>query len=128
PFFVDRFATMDWLIATPAGTAAWQDGALRFGPPMPKSATPDDAVLDELWLTYYRTTFNPARLKLKAMAAEMPRHYWRNMPETSLIPDMIADASERVSGMRERPPDDAPLFAERIAARGRPAADEPATP
>src|SRR5690606_11766055 len=31
PFFVDRFTNMDWLIATPVGTAAWHGGALSFG-------------------------------------------------------------------------------------------------
>src|SRR5262245_43045258 len=59
-FFVDRFAGMDWLIATPLGTAAWGDGRLVFGPPVDKPPDTSDAVLDELWLTYYRTTFNPS--------------------------------------------------------------------
>ena len=51
-----------------------------------KPASDEDRVLDEVWLTYYRTTFNPARVRVKAMTAEMPRQYWRNMPETALSP------------------------------------------
>jgi probable DNA metabolism protein len=35
PFFVDRFASMAWMIATPIGTALWKDGALTYGAAMP---------------------------------------------------------------------------------------------
>lgn len=117
PFFVDRFPSMDWLIATPLGTALWQNGELRYGPPAAKPAGDDDAVLDELWLTYYRTTFNPARLRVKAMTAEMPKRYWRNMPESRAIPDLVAQAPARVSRMDETKAGAAPLFAQRIAER-----------
>jgi DNA polymerase len=128
PFFVDRFAAMDWLIATPIGTASWRGRVLTYGPPAPRPETAEDDVLDDLWLAYYRTTFNPARVRLKAMTSEMPKHYWSNMPETSSIPAMVADASRRVAAMDDQPADAPELFAERIAARGRPVPDVPATP
>ena len=35
--------------------------------------------------SYYASIFNPARLKVKAMQNEMPKKYWRNLPEASLI-------------------------------------------
>jgi probable DNA metabolism protein len=128
-FFVDRFANMDWLIGTPQGSALWRDGSLVFGPPGEKPEAVDDAVLDEIWLTYYRTTFNPARLRLKAMAAEMPRQYWNNMPETAIIPDMIAKAEERVVRMREQDADQPPRFSKKLAARATDeAADIPREP
>ncbi len=118
PFFVNRFSTMDFLIATPLGTAVWRDRSLSYGPPATK---PDDAgrdtVLDDLWLTYYRTTFNPARLKTKTMTNHMPRHYWNNMPETALIPGMVLQAEQRVSGMLDMDADEPDLFARRIAER-----------
>lgn len=117
PFFVDRFSNMEWFIATPIGTAAWNGSELVYGPPAERASPCADAVLDEAWLTYYRTTFNPARLRLKAMVNEMPRHYWANMPETRLIPAMVANAGRRLEEMAARNPDPAPRFAERIAAR-----------
>jgi len=117
PFFVDRFSTMEWFIATPIGTAAWNGSELVYGPPAERTPPPADAVLDETWLTYYRTTFNPARLRLKAMATEMPRHYWANMPETQLIPAMVAGSGRRLQEMAARAPDLAPRFAGKIAAR-----------
>ncbi|MEM6267630.1 MAG: UdgX family uracil-DNA binding protein, partial [Pseudomonadota bacterium] len=42
---------------------------------------------------------NPARLKVGAMLAEMPKKYWKNMPEAELIPDLIAGAQAREAGM-----------------------------
>jgi uracil-DNA glycosylase len=115
PFFVERFSQMAWLIATPLGTAAWNDGALRFGPPAAKPESENDPVLDDLWVTYYRTTFNPARTRVKAMVNEMPRRYWANMPETAQIPMMVAAAEERVARMNESAPDQPPRFATAIA-------------
>jgi uracil-DNA glycosylase len=104
PFFVDRFASMTWMIATPIGTVMWAEGALTYGPPVAKAPATDDSVLDDLWLTYYRTTFNPARLRVQAMTKEMPKHYWRNMPETVLIPGLVAGAAERVAEWMDSTP------------------------
>ncbi|MFO0991189.1 MAG: UdgX family uracil-DNA binding protein [Hyphomicrobiales bacterium] len=115
PFFVDRFSKMNWLIATPIGTAHWDQHHLSFGPPVARPKQGNDAVLDDLWLTYFKTTFNPARLRKKAMLAEMPKHYWSNMPETALIPDMIAKAQIRVEDMVARAPLPPPRFAEKLS-------------
>lgn len=128
PFFVDRFANMEWIIATPQGVAAWRGGALSYGPPLAKPETADDPVLDDVWLTYYRTTFNPARVRPKAMLAEMPKHYWRNMPETAAIPDMVAQAHGRVVAMELREADAPPLFATKVAGRAAPEAAIARTP
>lgn len=128
PFFVDRFAAMTWLIATPIGTALWKDGALTFGPPALPPPVSDDPVLDDVWMTYYRTTFNPARLRVSAMTKEMPKHYWRNLPEASLIPDLIGTAAARVNVMGDLDADRPPLFAARIAERAQPRAELPLAP
>jgi DNA polymerase len=130
PFFVDRFRNMDWLIATPRGTAAWNGGALTFGPPAARPAEGSDAVLDELWTAYYRATFNPARLRVKAMQAQMPKRHWPTMPETALVPDLIRSAEDRVDVMEQRAPDEPPRFAEVLAERERTAAvpGRPTTP
>src|SRR5262249_26222550 len=47
----------------------------------------------------YASIFNPARLKVKAMEKEMPRKYWRNLPEAGLIKPLIAGASQRTAEM-----------------------------
>jgi uracil-DNA glycosylase len=52
-----------------------------------------------MWRTYYASTFNPARLKVSAMLKEMPRRYWKNMPEAALIGELIAGAQAWESSM-----------------------------
>jgi DNA polymerase len=54
-----------------------------------------------MWKTYYASVFNPARLKVGAMLREMPKKYWRNMPETSLVAPLIAGARDRELEMIE---------------------------
>ena len=104
PFFKKRFATMRWSILTPKGSVHWDRKTLRFTEPQsPRDAPPDDA-LDEWWRVYYRSIFNPARLKVGAMQAEMPKKYWRNMPEARLIPELIRMAGVRTEAMIERAP------------------------
>lgn len=104
PFFARRFAAMRWLIVTPEASCAWEDGQLRFGPGAPRAAadgTPDDPC-EQLWRTYYANIFNPARLKVNAMVREMPRRYWRDLPEAPLIPGLIARAQPRSGAMVEQ--------------------------
>ncbi len=55
-----------------------------------------------MWRTYYANIFNPARLKVGAMLKEMPKKYWRNMPETSLVQPLIASARARELEMIDR--------------------------
>jgi probable DNA metabolism protein len=119
PFFGNRYASMRWTIATPIGTAAWNGREVVYGPPVPKPKSLEDEVLDGLWSTYYRTIFNPARVKTAAMTREMPRRYWKNMPETSLIPELVEGAQKRVAAM-DRDADAAPRF----AAKARPVVHE----
>lgn len=116
PFFVRRFADMDWRIVTPDRTAIFERGALRFEDGRERPPLPDDAT-EELWSTYFRNIFNPARLKVKAMQAEMPKKYWRNMPEARHIPDLVAGAEGRARAMREAAPTLAAPRAERIRKR-----------
>jgi probable DNA metabolism protein len=114
PFFADRFAGMHWMIATPQGMVLGEGGRLRFGPRCQKPDDLDDPILEGAWSAYYRATFNPARLNTAAMIREMPKKYWRNMPETALVRDLISDASARLSRM-DREPDPPPRFAAKVA-------------
>ncbi len=111
PFFVKRFANMDWSILTPNECAHWVGSQLHFTPGVSKETAPDEDAQDELWRTYYRNIFNPARLKVNAMQSEMPKKYWKNLPEASLIKSLIAESQTRVKTMldtEERPVKPAP--------------------
>ena len=103
PFFARRFSTMRWTILTPDGTATWDGGLMRFGPAADRSQAPAEDEMEAFWRTYYASTFNPARLKLKAMRSEMPKRYWKNLPEAALIPELTAAAAVRTDAMVSQP-------------------------
>lgn len=103
PFFANRFGDMDWIIATPDLTARFEDGALRFEETRTEFRPPPDAT-EDLWRTYFAHIFNPARLMVSAMTSEMPRKYWKNLPEAELIPDLIRTAPARARAMQEAAP------------------------
>lgn len=123
PFFQRRFTDMDWIIATPKGSAAWDGQALTISTAATENPMLDDAT-DTLWRTYFSNIFNPARLKMKAMQAEMPKKYWKNLPEAGLIPGLVAGAETSVQAMAARAASQPPLFHERIQTAARNAAVE----
>jgi uracil-DNA glycosylase len=104
PFFVRRFANFPWSILTPEHSAHWDTHALSFGPGGRRSDAPAEDAHEDLWRTYYASIFNPARLKPTAMRQHMPKKYWRNLPESSLIPRLIADAGSRTLAMIDNAP------------------------
>ena len=121
PFFARRFGDMDWMILTPQATARFEGGMLGFGPPpATRPDLPEDAS-EALWGTYFQNIFNPARVKIAAMKSEMPVKYWKNLPETRLIPQMLADAEGRVAAMRAAMPSQPPAHVARILDRLAPA-------
>ena len=99
PFFVRRFSVMQWAILTPDESVYWDGALLKFGPGVSAVAAPRHDDLEELWRTYYAATFNPARLNLRLMQREMPSRHGPTLPETGLIPGMIASAQTRVPTM-----------------------------
>ncbi|MBU1360357.1 MAG: UdgX family uracil-DNA binding protein [Gammaproteobacteria bacterium] len=99
PFFVRRFTQMRWAILTPERSVEWNGESLRFGPGAIKQDAPPADAGEALWLVYYRHIFNPARLKLAMMQKEMPRRYWRNLPEAELISPLASEAMARSGRM-----------------------------
>jgi probable DNA metabolism protein len=108
-FFVNRFTNMRWSILTPELSIHWDGTALTEGPGASRSEAPSGDPLEETWRTYYASIFNPARLKVGAMLKEMPKKYWRNMPETSLVAPLIAGAQAREAEMIQRSSADAAI-------------------
>ena len=101
PFFVRRFAATTWTIVTPDGVAHWNRSALQLLPFDESIPRPANDAKESLWLSYYESIFNPARLNLRAMQKEMPQKYWANLPEAARIPALVAAASQRVGHMVE---------------------------
>ena len=101
-FFMRRFANMRWSILTPRGSLHWDGETMTEGPAAVRSDAPQGDPMEDLWRTYYASIFNPARLKIGAMLKEMPKKYWKNMPEAALIPELVAGAQSREAKMVEK--------------------------
>ncbi len=93
PFFVRRFGALRFSILTPKGCAHWNLEELRFSEAASKLNLPDDEA-EDFWLVYYRSIFNPFRLKIKAMKKELPVRHWQTLPEAVLIPELIRQGKE----------------------------------
>ena len=100
-FFVRRFTSMRWSILTPELSIHWDGSTLTEGPGATRGDAPEGDPVEEVWKTYYASIFNPARVKVKAMTKEMPKKYWKNMPETALIGELLAGAQKREAAMIE---------------------------
>ena len=113
PFFSRRFTAMRWAILTPERSVRWDGEQLAFGPGARRDDAPPADAGEQLWLTYYQSIFNPARLKLKMMQKEMPKRYWANLPEARLIDPLAAAAAERSMTMIQNDPTIPPIRATR---------------
>lgn len=128
PFFSRRFKAMNWTILTQEESVTWDQRELKYFQGVDRSEAPSVDELEDLWRTYYANIFNPARIKIKAMKAEMPVRHWSTLPETAIIDQMLKDAPARVADMIARsegfeqtardymPPATEPLTLSRLAA------------
>jgi probable DNA metabolism protein len=89
PFFARRFGSMKFSILTPKGCAHWDHHELTFSEPAERAAAPTADDMEEYWLLYYRSIFNPFRLKVNTMKRELPPRHWNTLPEAALIPELI---------------------------------------
>ncbi len=78
----------------------WDLERLHFGPGVAASAAPQEDALEELWLSYYASVFNPARVNVDAMKKELPVRHWATLPEAKIIPNLLSQAAEREEKMR----------------------------
>ncbi len=100
PFFKRRFANMHWSILSPVGCAHWEAGGeLWFSDAVEQRFAPAADQFEDAWRVYYKSIFNPARLKTTAMQSEMPKKYWKNLPEAQEIPSLVASAQSRTREM-----------------------------
>jgi uracil-DNA glycosylase len=89
PFFMRRFGSMNFSILTPKGCAHWDRDRLTFSAPAERSHAASVDTTEEFWLLYYRSIFNPFRLKVRTMKRELPVRHWPTLPEARLIPALI---------------------------------------
>ncbi len=98
--FANRMGGATWMIATPSATVLWDGQHLHDAPPRMRSAADIEDSGEALWLTYYRSIFNPARLNADLLHSHIPSRFWKNLPEGAIVPAMISSAAsgERRTG------------------------------
>lgn len=99
PFFARRFGDRPWTIFTPDETANWDLKELFFTPGIPAHEFQNVDFLDELWRSYYKSIYNPARLNMKMMRQEMSPKYWSSLPEAQLFNELMRQAPSRLQKM-----------------------------
>jgi DNA polymerase len=91
--FVSRMGRVSWMIATPEASVLWDGQTLHNTGPLVKNSEDLEDTGEALWLTYYRSVFNPARLNQSVMQQHIPSHRWKNLPEGKIVTHMISEAS-----------------------------------
>jgi DNA polymerase len=104
PFFVRRFTNQRFSILTPDVCVHWDGATLAVTAGADPADAPAHDELEAYWRAYYASIFNPARLNVAAMTREMPKRYWRNLPEAGLIPELVETATARMEQMVAQPP------------------------
>lgn len=91
PFFARRFGDKPWCIETPHLCAHWNMKEIIYtqGVSKPSTYLVDD--WEEVWKTYYKSTYNPNRINSKMMKQEMQTKYWKNLPEVEIINDLMKE-------------------------------------
>ncbi len=88
-FFVRRFGDKKWIIATPDVTAYWDLKKIHFSDGVAKDPFETNDAWDDIWKTYYSSIYNKSRKNSKAMMNEMPKKFWKNLPEADLISELL---------------------------------------
>ena len=91
--FAARMGRVTWMIATPDASVMWDGATLHSTGPLMRGPEDIDDAGEALWLTYYRSIFNPARLNADLMHGHIPSRFWKNLPEGSVVPEMVSQAA-----------------------------------
>nr|WP_307171765.1 UdgX family uracil-DNA binding protein [Massilia sp. 9096] len=91
--FARRMGKVSWMIATPEASVLWDGQTLHETGPLAHNAQELEDDGEALWLTYYRSIFNPARLNAGIMHQHITSDRWKHLPEAKIVPHMIGEAS-----------------------------------
>ncbi|WP_229425276.1 UdgX family uracil-DNA binding protein [Massilia sp. Se16.2.3] len=90
--FKNRMGGVTWMIGTPDASVMWDGATLHHTGPLMSSAADLIDTGEALWLTYYRSIFNPARVNAQLLQSHIPSRFWKNLPEGAIVPAMVSNA------------------------------------
>lgn len=96
--FAARMGKATWVLATPDATLSWDGATLQTLAPVMRGPFDIDDAGEALWLTYYRSIFNPARLNERLLHSHIPHRFWKNLPEGAEVPEMVTQAANGARG------------------------------
>ena len=102
--FASRMGRVTWMIATPDASVMWDGATLHSTGPLMRGPEDIDDAGEALWLTYYRSIFNPARLNAELMHGDIPARFWKHLPGGAAVPEMVSQAAAgaRLAGQARR--------------------------
>jgi probable DNA metabolism protein len=127
--FAARMGRVTWMIATPEASVMWDGASLHSTGPLMRGPEDIDDAGEALWLTYYRSIFNPARLNADLMHGHIPSRFWKNLPEGSVVPEMVSQAANgaRLVGQDRKVGQRGGATIPIAAEKAQPARDAPST-
>ena len=127
--FAARMGRVTWMIATPEASVMWDGATLHSTGPLMRGPEDIDDAGEALWLTYYRSIFNPARLNADLMHGHIPSRFWKNLPEGSVVPEMVSQAANgaRLVGQDRKVGQRGGATIPIAAEKAQPARDAPST-
>ena len=127
--FAARMGRVTWMIATPEASVMWDGATLHSTGPLMRGPEDIDDAGEALWLTYYRSIFNPARLNADLMHGHIPSRFWKNLPEGAIVPGMVSQAANgaRVVGQDRKVGQRGGAIIPIAADKAQPARDTPST-
>ncbi len=91
--FARRMGGVTWMIATPDASVMWDGSTLHSTGALLRGPEDIEDAGEALWLTYYRSIFNPARLNADLMHQHIPSRFWKHLPEGAVVPAMVGQAA-----------------------------------
>lgn len=91
--FRDRFAGMTWSILTPDHCAHWDGRQLSFTASGTEIGGADERLHRESVAHLLRQYFQPCAHQDPRDGGQMPKKYWKNLPEAAAIPTLLQEAS-----------------------------------
>jgi DNA polymerase len=102
--FTSRMGKLSWMIATPEASVLWDGATLHNCGPLVDSAAGLVDHGEALWLAYYRSIFNPARVHAPLLYSHVPSRNWNGLPQGALVSQTSQLVSQAAPGARRSGP------------------------
>jgi DNA polymerase len=90
--FVSRMGKVSWMIATPEASVLWDGATLHNCGPLVDGAASLDEPGEALWLAYYRSIFDQARINAPLLRSHIAARFWQRLPAGAPLAAAVGQA------------------------------------